>query len=68
MKSAYSKSSPSATFLSEQAFTEVRSAIKMLENRYIDLANFYKELVGADQDSTKKLLRKISGQSAEVAN
>ena len=34
--------------MSKYAFTEVRSAIKMLENRYIDLANFYKEQVGAD--------------------
>ena len=36
----------------------VYSGMKLLENKYIDLANFYKELLVTDQNVTRKLLRK----------
>jgi len=40
------------------AVTSIYSGMKLLENRYIDLANFYKELMLKEQDFTKKLLKK----------
>ena len=36
----------------------VYSGMKLLENKYIDLANFYKDLQVTDQNCTRKLLRK----------
>ena len=35
--------------------------MKLLENRYIDLANFYKELYLQEQEVTKKLLGNRKG-------
>jgi len=30
--------------------------MKLLENKYIDLANFYKEMMTTEQQSTRKLV------------
>ena len=36
----------------------VYSSMKLLENKYIDLANFYKDLLQHEKEVTNKLLRK----------
>ena len=34
--------------------------MKLLENKYIDLANFYKQLFSKEQEVTSKLLSKLA--------
>ena len=34
--------------------------MKLLENKYIDLANFYKQLLSKEQEVTSKLLSKLA--------
>lgn len=42
----------------------VYSGMKLLENKYIDLANFYKDLLIQEKTLTTKLLHKISNEKS----
>ena len=44
----------------DQAVNSVYSSMKLLENKYIDLANFYKQLFSKEQEVTSKLLSKLA--------
>ena len=44
----------------DRAVNTVYSGMKLLENNYIDLANFYKEQLNVEREVTAKLMRKDS--------
>ena len=48
------------TLFPDQAVNSVYSSMKLLENKYIDLANFYKQMLSKEQEVTSKLLSKLA--------
>ena len=48
------------TLFPDQAVNSVYSSMKLLENKYIDLANFYKQTLSKEQEVTSKLLSKLA--------